>query len=215
MHFRFCKIISISLAHTFLVAMFAFFMFSEKIFSQNMVLLDSLQMEEAYAYLDLTEAMQHPEKVIRLELRKKKLKEFPKEIYLFKNLQYLDLSKNQIKELPDSIYLLTQLQYLNVSRNKLGSLPKEIGKMSNLVFLHAHNNNLIGLPPQIGNLERLRVLDLWSNDLSDYPETLSNLKELNTFDIRAIMINFDTVKQLRKWMPNVNILYDPPCNCKI
>jgi len=186
-----------------------------KVFSQTPTLLDSVQLEEAYTYLDLTEAMQHPEKVVRLELRKKHLKEFPKEIFMFKNLQYLDISKNQIKDLPDSLYLLSNLQYLNVSRNKLGSLPKEIGKMTNLVYLHANNNDLIGLPPQIGNCERLRVIDLWSNDLTDFPQTLSNLKELNTFDIRAIVISTETIQQLKKWMPYVNLFYDPPCNCKL
>jgi Leucine-rich repeat (LRR) protein len=197
------------------VILFAFLLLaSGKLFSQeDRVLLDSSQLEETYSYL--SEAIQHPEMVIRLELRKKKFKEFPKEIFMFKNLQYLDISKNQIKELPDSIYLLTQLQYLDVSRNKLGSLPKQIGKMANLVYLHANNNDLMGLPPQIGNLERLRVIDLWSNDLSDFPESLSKLKELNTLDIRAIMINVDTIRQLRKWMPTVDIKFDPPCNCKI
>ena len=205
MRWQFCKI-------TLFVCLFA----AGKIVSQtNTVLLDSAQLGEAYSYLDLTEAMKFPERVVRLELRKQKLKEFPKEIFMFKNLQYLDLSKNQIKELPDSIYQLTQLQYLDVSRNKLGSLPKEIGKMSNLVYLHANNNNLIGLPPQIGNLERLRVIDLWSNELADFPESLSKLKELNTFDVRAIMMNAETIKQLKKWMPNVDVKYDPPCNCKL
>lgn len=189
---------------------------SGNIFSQsNNVLLDSMQLEEAYSYLDLEEAVKHPEMVIRLELRKKKLKEFPKEIFMFKNLQYLDLSRNQLTELPDSIYKLTQLQYLDVSRNKLSSFPKEIGKVSNLVYLHANNNDLLGLPPQIGNLERLRIIDLWSNDLSDFPESLGRLKELTVLDIRAIMINVDTIRQLKKWMPNVDIKYDPPCNCKL
>ncbi|MGZ3941677.1 MAG: leucine-rich repeat domain-containing protein [Bacteroidia bacterium] len=189
---------------------------SGNLFSQaNNVLLDSMQLEEAYSYIDLEEAVKHPEMVIRLELRKKKLKEFPKEIFMFKNLQYLDLSRNQITELPDSIYKLTQLQYLDVSRNKLSSFPKEIGKVSNLVYLHANNNDLLGLPPQIGNLERLRIMDLWSNDLSDFPESLGRLKELSVLDIRAIMINVDVIRQLRKWMPNVDIKYDPPCNCKL
>ncbi|HWY37710.1 MAG TPA: leucine-rich repeat domain-containing protein [Bacteroidia bacterium] len=199
----------------FKILVLAFLLAGGKMAAQNTVLLDSMQLEETYSYIDLEEALKHPEMVVRLELRKKKLKEFPKEIFQFKNLQYLDISKNQIQQLPDSIYLLTNLQYLNVSRNKLGSLPKEIGKMSNLVYLHANNNSLIGLPPQIGNLERLRVIDLWSNELTDFPESLSKLKELIIFDIRAIMINGDTVRQLKKWMPNVNILYDPPCNCKL
>ncbi|MGZ3862029.1 MAG: leucine-rich repeat domain-containing protein [Bacteroidia bacterium] len=189
---------------------------SGNLFSQaNNVLLDSMQLEETYSYIDLEEAIKHPEMVVRLELRKKKLKEFPKEIFMFKNLQYLDLSRNQITELPDSIYKLTQLQYLDISRNKLSSFPKEIGRVSNLVYLHANNNDLLGLPPQIGNLERLRIIDLWSNDLSDFPESLGRLKELTVLDIRAIMINVDTIRQLKKWMPNVDIKYDPPCNCKL
>lgn len=191
------------------------FLFAFSARAQVVELLDSAELEEAYSYMDLTEAMQHPEKVIRLELRKKKLKEFPKEIFQFPNLQYLDISRNQITELPDSIDKLTHLQYLNVSRNKLGALPKQIGRLSNLVYLHANNNELIGLPPQIGNLERLHVLDLWSNDLAEFPESLTQLKELNTLDVRAIMINIETIKQLRRWLPNAEVLFDPPCNCRL
>lgn len=178
-------------------------------------LLDSMQLEETYIYMDLEEALRFPEKVVRLELRKKKLKSFPKEIFQFSNLQWLDLGRNSLTELPDSIYRLSKLQYLNVSRNKLGSLPKEIGKVSNLVYLNANNNDLIGLPPQIGNLEHLRVLDLWSNDLSDFPETMTNLKDLRVLDIRAITINQETINQLKKWLPNTNVHFDIPCNCKL
>lgn len=178
-------------------------------------LLDSMQLEEQYVYMDLEDAMRFPEKVIRLELRKKKLKSFPKEIFQFKNLQWLDLGKNSLTELPDSIYKLENLQYLNVSRNKLGALPKEIGKMTNLVYINANNNDLVGLPPQIGNLEKLRVLDLWSNDLSDFPESISKLQELRVLDIRAITISQETINQLKKWLPRTNVHYDLPCNCKL
>lgn len=182
---------------------------------QSNLLLDSLQLEEAYIYMDLQEALKFPEKVVRLELRKKKLKEFPKEIFGFKNLQWLDLGKNNLTELPDSIYKLENLQYLNVSRNKLSSLPKEIGKMTNLVYINANNNDLIGLPPQIGNLDRLRVLDLWSNDFSDFPESLSRLKELRVLDVRAITISQENINLLKKWLPHANVHYDIPCNCKL
>jgi len=201
MRYLFCKIIILCFL-------------SSNLFAQGQ-LLDSMQLEEGYTYLDLTEALQHPEKVIRLELRKKKLKTFPKEIFQFKNLQWLDLGKNSLTELPDSIYLFTNLQYLNVSKNKLSSLPKEIGKMTNLVYINANNNELIGLPPQIGNLEKLRVLDLWSNEFSDFPESLSKLKDLRVMDIRAITISQDNINLLRKWIPNANVLFDIPCNCKL
>ena len=191
------------------------FLFGGKLFSQQKELLDSAEIESAYTYMDLKEALEHPEMVIRLELKKQKLKTFPAEIFQFKNLQYLSLSKNQLKELPDSLYKLSQLQYLDVSHNKIASLPKEIGKCSNLVYLNANNNDLYMLPPQIGNLEKLRTLDLWSNDLADFPEALSNLKQLNTLDVRAILISDDAMKLLKKWLPNTNIYSNPPCNCKL
>jgi Leucine-rich repeat (LRR) protein len=178
-------------------------------------LLDSMQLDQTYTFMELEEAVRFPDKVIKLELRKKKLKEFPKEIFQFKNLQWLDLGRNSLTELPDSIYKLENLQYLNVSRNKLSSLPKENGKMTNLVYLNANNNDLIGLPPQIGNLEKLRVLDLWSNDLSDFPESLSKLEELRVLDVRAITISQETITQLKKWLPRTNVHYDLPCNCKL
>lgn len=203
LHFRFYKIVIIVLLSC------------GKLFSQEEELLDSTQLEEVYTYIDLKEALEHPDMVIRLELKKQKLKTFPKEIFQFKNLQYLDLSKNQLKELPDSIYLLTKLQCLVVARNKLGSLPKEIGKCKNLFYINANNNDLYGLPPQIGNLEKLRILDLWSNELADFPEQLRNLKQLNTFDVRVIMISEENIKLLKKWMPNTNIFYSSPCNCKL
>ena len=189
------------------------FFFCGKIFSQE--LLDSAQLAETYTYMSLTEALEHPEMVIKLELRKQKLKEFPKEIFQFKNLQSLDLGRNQLKEIPDSIYTLTQLQYLDVSHNKLGALPKEIGKCTYLFYLNANNNDLSYLPPQIGNLEKLQVLDLWSNDLSEFPETLQNLKSLVKLDIRAILINDDVIKKLKKWLPNTDVETSPPCNCKM
>ena len=192
-----------------------FFLIKGSAFSQETDMLDSTQLEEVYTYTDLKEALEHPEKVIRLELKKQKLKEFPKEIFQFKNLQYLDLSRNQLKELPDSIYLITKLQCLVVAHNKLGSLPKEIGKCKNLFYLNANNNDLFGLPPQIGNLEKLRVLDLWSNDLADFPEAMSNLKHLEILDVRVIMISEDNLKLLKKWLPNTNLFYTPPCNCKL
>ncbi len=217
MRFRFYKIQSVvslrAIAWQF--AIIYLLLFSSKAFSQEQLLLDSMQLEEAYTYTDLEEALKFPEKVLRLELRKKKYKSVPKEVFLFKNLQWLDLGKNQITELPDTIYLISNLQYLNVSRNKLVVLPKEIGKMLNLVYINANNNNLIGLPPQIGNLEKLRVLDLWSNEFSDFPEALSKLKDLRVMDIRAITISQDNINLLKRWLPNTNVYYDLPCNCKL
>src|SRR4051812_5160034 len=100
-------------------------------------LLDSLTLDTLTAYTSIEEAMKNPDKVIKLELRRQKLKVFPKEIANFKNIQYLDLSKNSIDELPEEIGVLTNLQYFIISKNKLGGFPKEIGKLVNLHYINA------------------------------------------------------------------------------
>ena len=115
-------------------------------------LLDSLTLDTLTAYSSIQEAMKAPDKVIKLELRKKKLKEFPKEILNFKKLQYLDLSKNSIVEVPDWIDSLKDLQILIVSKNELEFIPKEIGGLPNLIYLNLNQNEISMLPPQIGNL---------------------------------------------------------------
>ena len=48
-------------------------------------LLDSLKLATYQEYTDLAEALKEPDNVIKLTLRKKKFKEFPKELYKFKN----------------------------------------------------------------------------------------------------------------------------------
>ena len=74
MRFRFYKIV------------FLAFLFCGKLVAQEKELLDSAGIEAAYTYMDLKEALEHPEMVIRLELKKQKLKTFPPEIFQFKNL---------------------------------------------------------------------------------------------------------------------------------
>src|SRR5688572_1207587 len=101
-------------------------------------LLDSVSLATYQEYTDLGEAMKNPDDVVRLNLRKKKLKGFPKEVLQCRNLQYLDLSKNNIKELPDSIVALKSLQYLIVSRTGLEMLPRNIGELKNLKHLNVN-----------------------------------------------------------------------------
>jgi Leucine-rich repeat (LRR) protein len=108
-----------------------FVTFTPKSFSQS-TLLDSLTLDTLAPFTSIVEAMKSPEKVIKLELRKKKLKEFPKEIFQMKNLQYLDLSKNNITEVPAEIAELKDLQILILSKNSIETLPKEIGELKQL-----------------------------------------------------------------------------------
>lgn len=199
---------------SFLLLQFVFislFFFSHNSFGQ---LLDSMALENTEAYTSIEEAMKNPEKVIKLNLRKCKLKEFPKEILRFTNLQYLDISKNSIREIPDEIDTLVNLQFLTMSRNKIISLPPNIGKLKHLKYLNVNQNDLNRLPSQIGQLKELIQLDLWSNDMEEFPEELSKLKNLRTFDLRAILISDHEQKRLQELLPHTTIFMSPSCKCE-
>ena len=176
-------------------------------------LLDSLSLENTFTYTSIQEAIKDPNAVIRLELKKTRLKNFPKEIFHMKNLQYLDISKNNISEIPDSLEFLENLQYFNASKNKLSSFPQSIGKLKNLKWLIWNNNDISILPYQIGNLDELLYLDLWNNDLSIFPESISKLKKLRALDLRHILLNEQEQSRLHELLPHTVIYMDRPCNC--
>jgi Leucine-rich repeat (LRR) protein len=176
-------------------------------------LLDSVSLALAPEYSDLKEALANADNVIRLNLRKQKLKEFPMEVLKLKNLQFLDLSKNSIKELPDSLVTLKNLQYLIVSKTGLESLPKNIGAMKNLVHLNVNQNELQVLPYSFGDLENLEVADLWSNNLDYFPESLYKLKKLKWMDLRNILIPAQHQENIQNMLPDTEIKFSPPCNC--
>ncbi|MFH1004485.1 MAG: leucine-rich repeat domain-containing protein [Bacteroidota bacterium] len=176
-------------------------------------MLDSASLANSLVFTSLEEALQNPEKVYRLNLRKKKLKIFPVDILKFINLQELNLSKNRLKELPKELGEFSNLQILNVSCNKLSNLPNSIGKLKNLKKIIAFKNNLTSLPIQIGELEKLEVLDIWSNDIEFFPDELAKLKNLKFFDLRVILLNDEEQERIREMLPNTKIYFSPSCKC--
>lgn len=176
-------------------------------------LLDSFALATHPEILEMEEALKNPDAVIKLTLRKKKYKEFPRELYKFKNLQYLDISKNSIQELPDSITQFKNLQYLNVSKNSLKKLPNNFGDLKNLKHVNLNNNDLERLPYTFGNLENLEIADLWYNNLEHFPETMSNLKKLKVMDLRSILIPQTNQDAIQAMLPNTKIYFSPPCKC--
>jgi Leucine-rich repeat (LRR) protein len=183
-------------------------------YSQSIPLLDSLSLDTARIYTDLSLALKDSDNVIRLSLRKQKLKEMPLEILKFKNLQYLDLSKNSIKELPPEIGELKNLQYFSITKTGLEIFPPEIGKLTNLKWLIMNQNEMILIPPQIGNLINLEYLDLWSNNLDHFPDEMKNLKKLKTLDLRVILINDQEQGRISEMLPATKIFFSANCNCK-
>ncbi len=176
-------------------------------------LLDSMALERIMPITSMDSALKDPDKVVKLELKKKKYKEFPKEILRFKNLQWLDLTRNQIVNLPEELGTLVNLQYLNLSHNDIETLPKSIGNFKSLKKLVVNNNSLNALPAQIGSLENLRVLDLWSNNINYFPDEMSGMKNLKVMDLRVILINSEQQKRIQSLLPNTKIYFSPDCHC--
>lgn len=194
------------------ISLFLLFFFFLEANAQR-TLLDSLTLDTLYEYNSIEEAMKNPERVIKLVLRKKKLKEFPKEIFQMINLQYLDLSKNNIKEIPSEIAVLKDLQYFSISKNSLESLPSEIGELPNLYYLNANQNEIHALPAQIGQLKNLRNMDLWSNNVDKFPGEMKSLKKLQSLDLRSILIPDAEQARLQSLLPYTKIYFSPYCKC--
>lgn len=190
-----------------------FFFLSVKTFSQ-VPLLDSLTLDTLDAFTSISEALKDPDKVIKLELRKKRLKEFPKEIFQLKNLQYLDLSKNSIREIPAEIAELKSLQILILSKNELETLPKEIGELKMLQYLNVNQNEIGSLPPQIGALSNLKNFDLWSNNVDKFPSEIRNLKNLLVLDLRVILIPDAEQERIQSLLPKTKVYFSPYCKCQ-
>jgi len=184
------------------------------VYSQTAPLMDSLTLDTVHTFTSLAEALKTPDKVYKLDLRKKKLKEFPREIFQFKNLQYLDLSKNSIKEIPAEIAELTSLQYFNISKNHLETLPPQIGELTQLYYLNANQNDLLSLPPQIGKLSKLKYLDLWSNNIEKFPSEMRYLKSLKVLDLRVILIPDAEQERIQQMLPKTKIYFSPFCKCQ-
>jgi len=177
-------------------------------------LLDSLALNTMVAFTSLEEALKNPEAVIKLELRKKKLKNFPVEITQFINLQYLDLSKNSIKEIPAEIGKLKNLQHLAISKTGLQELVPQIGELKNLYYLNLNQNELSSLPMEIGKLENLKTLDLWSNNIDTFPDEIKNLNNLKILDLRVILIPDEEQNRVQYLLPHTKIHFSPYCKCQ-
>ncbi len=82
-------------------------------------------------YSSWEEAMKNPESVTHLDLSLQQLKELPKEIALFKNLEVLDLSFNHLTDLPAELKELKKLKILDLSGcRRMRQLPAVVKEMN-------------------------------------------------------------------------------------
>ncbi|MBP1645160.1 MAG: hypothetical protein H6Q16_735 [Bacteroidetes bacterium] len=155
------------------------------------ILLSSFCQGQTNGYFNnLDSALAYPNKVITLDLEKKKLKEIPKEILEFKNLEKLILKRNRIKDVPKEISQLKNLHYLDLASNYIESLPKELSVLN------------------------LDTLILWDNRIRNFDTEYGKMSnKLKYLDLRAIQMNKQEQKDIKALFPKTNIRLAYPCNC--
>ncbi len=177
-------------------------------------------------YTDLNEALKNPERVFLLDLSKKNLKEIPKAIGHFKNLEALILSDNHISEIGNSLSHLKKLQAIELNNNLIKEVDFTIFKNSKYTLqeIYLRNNQLSSIHDQINQLTELDILDLgensirsidqnvflaklkWclldANELSETPFFLRHSPQLKVLNLNGNLISkFETAsiwKQLEK-----------------
>lgn len=155
----------------------------------------------------------HPDTIHAISFEKYKLDSLPKELWHFSNLTYLNLEKNQLTHLPDELASLDQLTELNISKNKFTFLPLIICQLPNLEKLNASRNRISSIPNQIANCQHLQLIDFYDNIIEDFGTGIFSLVELRTLNIEGVMYGTNFADDLKRKLPNVNILLDPPCKC--
>lgn len=166
-------------------------------------------------YTSLKKAMENPEQVYRLKLKGRlKSDSIPDEIFNLVNLQELTLNGNRLLKVNRRISELQYLVYLDLSRNRLVDLPEEICDLEFLRALIINRNLIYKLPENMGKLKNLMLIDAWGNQFYQLPQSITLLKDnLKMIDLLQIPMKEEEYLEMKKMLPNTEILYSIVCPC--
>ncbi|EAY30768.1 leucine-rich repeat containing protein [Microscilla marina ATCC 23134] len=156
-------------------------------------------------YTSMKEALKNPEKVIKLDLRKQKLRKFPKNIIKCKNIEELNLSDNFIDSLPKEISKLTKLKKLHLSNNRLVHISFEINLLDKLIFLNLGKNHLRKFPIGLCNMTKLEELYLWENYFKTIPTSIRSMRGIRYIDLSKNPIPYRKTFIIQKYLPKAEI----------
>ncbi|SFT89748.1 hypothetical protein SAMN05216474_3022 [Lishizhenia tianjinensis] len=172
--------------------------------------------KENYAFLTWEVAQNaHPDTVYAIDFSKSKLDSLPTELQKFKHLKALDLSKNKLTVLPSYIKEFHKLEFLDLYKNEFTTCPPILNLIPSLKYLSLAKNSLNYLNPGICSLPHLMVLDLYDCMLTTLPEEFAKLNgQLTYVDLRGQTFNEVFVEKWTALLKDVEVKFDPPCNCK-
>jgi Leucine-rich repeat (LRR) protein len=166
------------------------FSFNEnELLESNQPLLTAEELRQAKVFNDVETARQTIADVFIIRLSKKKLTQWPNEVFEFKNLQALDISENKISIIPAEISELYMLQSLNLRSNNLSDLPQEISKLHYLKSLKIGLNHFSTVPAVVWTLQPLEDLDLsFNRTLTEIKGGIGQLTELKSLNLYSCAI---------------------------
>ena len=169
--------------------------------------------DDIKVYTSIKEAMEDPFDVQAFKLTGK-ARSIPPEIFQMRNLRILDLSKAKINFIPSEIAELDQLEELILKKTMLRTFPKEVLILQNLRILDISFTEIIFLPEDIEKLWALEELDLRGTDIDVLPSSMSLMESLKVIDMRLIYMNKSDQDDTREKIPQADIYFSSPCNCK-
>lgn len=176
-------------------------------------LLSEEDLNEAYVFKSIEEALKKPEEVYVLKIKVKN-GIIPPEVFTFKNLNWLEMRSGKITELPAEIAQLSNLQKLDLAKNKLTGIPFVIFEMTQLTGLYLGQNPITQVPDAISKLDQLEYLDLWGTEVPKLPMSIKDMSSLREIDMRMIEINREEQKFWHEYLPDVKFHFSTPCDCR-
>lgn len=192
-----------------LIFLFFFFQLS----AGSAQFLSDAQLDTAYVYTSVEEAMKNPEDVFILRLKVKR-GEIPPQIYDLPYLHILEMKRGKIIGLPEDFKRLENLISVDLTRNELESFPPVLLEMPQLEVLRMGKNPINRVPEEITSMTGLQVLDLWSTQVQQLPVIIGEMQSLREVDLRMIEISQAEQDYLSELMPEVQFYFSVPCNCR-
>ena len=169
------------------------------------------QSSKVYSWEEVLNA--NPDTIFSISFEKMKLEVLPDQLRRFHKLNYLNLSKNKIEKLPDYIGDFQNLNEIDLGRNKLSNFPIQFCRMKSLKRVILNRNSIEIVPECIDGITNLEYLDLYDCPIKSLPSSLASMKNLKEIDFSGIRFSPTFQDAWLKKLPNVKLVFDPPCDC--
>lgn len=192
----------------------------------------TLYSQKNKTFRSLDEANANPDSVYSLVITMEEYKDYcaqvgnpeyneiPKEVFKFKNLEYLKVSGSNIVSIPKSIKKLKHLKQLELNWNNISKIPKSISNLENLTVLRLKHNKLVSIPEHLKNLKKLELLDFSNNLLENIPDYFADFECLESVDFsnnrlksfpafkstKYVNLNSNLIESIPKFQSNNNVL---------